>query len=546
MTRHILYLIRALIIVAFLILFVRLFELQVIKGGYYKDLADGNRIRRVVIKAPRGDILARGGEVLSKNSDLEKWLFFNYEKGYYVETDSPDKKLTKINSWIRKYPLRDSASHITGYVGLVNTDEAGKTDAQCINKGMRSADDTIGRSGLEEFYDCRLRGDDGEMLIEVEADGSFIRELGTKEPEKGEDIKTTIDYPLQEYVSTLFDGVTGAIIASDPTGQILAMYSSPSYDPNLFVEGSEKTIEILNDDKLPLFNRSISGKYPPGSIYKPLVATAALETKVIDRGYHYQDTGSITFSTAYGNYSFSNWYFTQYGGSEGSIDVTRAIARSTDTFFYKIGELTGIDNIVSWSQKFGLSQKTGIDLSGEVEGLVPSPKWKEEVKGERWFLGNTYHLSIGQGDLLVTPIAIHSAISAISNGGELCKPHFVSGFETGYNPNCLDLGIEESNIELVKEGMRKACSAGGTGYTFFDFEEKSGVEVACKTGTAQVGTEDKTHAWFTVFGPVDEPEIVLTILVEEGGEGSKVAGPIARQVFDFWYKDRVQDTNEHE
>jgi penicillin-binding protein 2 len=532
------FIIRFLLLSSFLILFIRLFELQVIKGKYYQDLANGNRIRRIALKAPRGEIFARGGELLVRNEKKVNAIYYNDLRGYYVAGDVNEKneKIVNVEGWQRSYPLKASASHITGYTGVVNEKESGKIASDCVDKGERMPTDLVGRSGLEEYYDCLLRGMDGEKLIEVSADGRYVRLLGEKEPVKGDDLETTIDYPLQEYVSTLLFGVKGVIIVSDYDGELLALYSSPSFDPNIFQDDPEKVSTLLNGKDLPLFNRAISGKYSPGSVFKTIIATAALETKAIDENYHYQDTGSINFHTPYGDYSYSNWYFSQYGATEGSIEVTRAIARSTDTFFYKIGELTGIDEVVNWSRKFGLAEKSGIDLPGEIEGLVPDPIWKEKVKGERWFLGNTYHLSIGQGDLSVTPIGMHTAISAISNNGNLCVPHLVSVSVDNKNFQCKDLEIEKTNIELVKEGMRKACTSGGTGYTFFDFKGKTGIDVACKTGTAQIGSAEKTHAWFTAFAPVEKPEIVVTVLVEEGGEGSKVAGPIARQIFDFWFK----------
>lgn len=534
-SKKIILIVRIILIVIFCVLAVRLFELQIIRGSYYKELADGNRIRKVVIKAPRGEILARGGEYLARNDEVDDFVLYNRQKGYFVSdtVDKNSQKISDVKTWNRSYPLRAATSQVTGYVGMVNQAEVGKTDTQCIDLGPHLSTDEIGRSGLEEYYDCKLRGTDGEKLLEVNADGSYVRELGQKDPVKGLDLKTTIDYPLQQYVSTLISGSRGIIVVSDAKGEILALYSSPSYDPNVFLNNSKKAGEVLKDKDLPLFNRVISGKYSPGSIFKPIVATAALESGAIDKNYHYQDTGVLKLSTIYGDYSYSNWYFTQYGGVEGSIDVTRAIARSTDTFFYKVGELTGISKLAQWSKMFGLGQKTGIDLPGEVSGLVPDPQWKEETKGEQWFLGNTYHFSIGQGDLEVTPIGIHSAITAIANGGELCKPRIVSSDKPDES-YCSSLGINDKNISIVKEGMVEACSSGGTGYTFFDFKQKHKIDVACKTGTAQIGT-DKTNAWFTAFAPSKDPQIVVTVLVEEGGEGSKVAGPIARQVFDFWF-----------
>src|SRR4030042_1231951 len=206
--------------------------------------------------------------------------------------------------------------------------------------------------------------------------------------------------------------------------------------------------------------------------------------------------------------------------------------------------MEGIDGLVSWSKKFGLEDMTGIDLPGEVKGLVPSPQWKEEVKGEKWFLGNTYHMSIGQGDIALTPIALNQAIAVIANGGLYCRPGIFMSEGSGRertdeeDNGCRQIGIEKEYIELVKSGMKGACSLGGTGYPFFDFEEKNPkhISIACKTGTAETGVNDKTHAWFIAFGPVDKPEIITTVLLEEGGEGSKVAGPIARNIFDYYFK----------
>jgi penicillin-binding protein 2 len=371
-----------------------------------------------------------------------------------------------------------------------------------------------------------LSGINGEELVEVDSAGEKIRTLGSKDPIDGNDLKTNIDYNLQIFVSDLLEGEKGAIIITDPKGEVLALYSSPSYNPNIFIKkDSEKIDNVFNDSDLPLFNRAIGGKFPPGSIFKPLVAIAALEEEKIDKDYMYEDTGQITFNTPYGDFSYRNWYYTQYGGVEGKIKLPKAIARSTDTFFYKVGELLGVDNLVDWSGKFGLNEKTGIDLPGEVEGLVPSPEWKEQVKGERWFLGNTYHMSIGQGDLAVTPIAMNTAIASIASGGNMCTPSIAK------DVNCKSIDIEKENIDLVKEGMVLACSEGGTAYPFFNFDE----EVACKTGTAQIGNSEETHAWFSVFSPVEDPEVVITILVEEGGEGSSKAAPIARKILDYWY-----------
>jgi penicillin-binding protein 2 len=216
------------------------------------------------------------------------------------------------------------------------------------------------------------------------------------------------------------------------------------------------------------------------------------------------------------------------------------MARSTDTFFYKLGEFVGVEKLKGWGHKFGLDEPTGVDLPQEVAGLVPSPEWKLKVRGERWFLGNTYHMSIGQGDIALTPIGINTAISAIASGGELCRPKV----RQQAPQECTDLGMSDKTIMLVKEGMKRACSSGGTGFTFFDFQIPTG----CKTGTAETGDGETTHAWFVAFAPVDFPEIVATVLVEKGGEGSSVAGPIAREIFDYWFgvAESTQDKQERD
>lgn len=532
---------RGILILGILFLVGRLIELQVIKGSYYRDLADGNRIRRVTITAPRGKILAANGQVLSTNKEIKKAIFFNPESGYEKkDIYDPNTENELITEYDRHYPMGQKAAHITGYVGVVSDDELGKTDANCLEKGIRSSEDYVGRTGLEERYDCQLRGVNGEMLIEVDTTGKTVRVLARKDPIPGSDLKTSVNEGLQKRIAELMHNKNGAVVVQNNQGQVLALFSSPTYDPNIFVndDNPEKVSSALNDSKQPMFNRAIAGVYHPGSIFKPVVAIAALEEDKIDENYTFDDTGSIVVN----DYTYNNWFFTQYGGAEGNISLVKAIARSTDTFFYKVGEILGVEKIVEWSGKFKLSETTGIDLPGEGQGLIPDPAWKLRVKSEPWFLGNTYHMAIGQGDLAITPIAINSAISAIARGGMYCKPH-LSG-----TTDCINLNIDKKNIELVKRGMISACRQGGTGYTFFN----ANPIVGCKTGTAETNKENVTHAWFTFFAPggkvengnimpSETSEITATVLVEEGGEGSKVAGPIARDIFNYWFGVTNQD-----
>lgn len=467
---------KGLLILGGLILVGRLAELQIIKGAYYESLADNNRLRRIPIHAARGRILDRNGEVLVDNKEVKFTVDFTPKEGFEkkeVTNDTPEKEI--ITEWQRDYKLGARFAHTSGILGEVDEQEVGKVDPNCQEKGVRVLGTLVGKSGLELRYDCLLRGVDGEELVEVDTFGNKIRVLGRKQSQAGEELHTTIDQGLQKIVSSRLNGEKGAIIATTPSGEVLALYSSPSFDPNLFVQKSssnqKEITKLLSDENLPLFNRTIGGSYHPGSIFKTLTALAALEDGVIDKSYTYDDQGFIKVN----DFTYNNWYFTQYGSTEGVIDLSKAIARSTDTLFYKIGELSGIDNLVKWSRNFKLDQKTGIDLPGEISGLVPSPEWKKAVKGERWFLGNTYHFAIGQGDLSLTPLSAHTIAMTIANQGQLCTPHLSQDKKT----DCTDLEIDPKNLDYVIQGMVAACQTGGTAYPFFDFSPT----VACKTGT---------------------------------------------------------------
>lgn len=523
---------RGLLFLGAVFLIARLGELQIIKGAYYKDLANGNRIRRIIIPAPRGQILARGGEAIAQNKEIKKRVVFNPKEGYQkiddIKNAAPDEL---ISEWKRNYPYKSDFGHITGYVGEVGEDEVGKIDPDCPEKGPRKLGNLIGKTGLEASFDCRLRGVDGEELLEVNSSGKKIRVLGTKDPIPGQNLVTSFDTGLQRKTALSMQGKVGAVVITDGKGQVLSLFSAPSYDPNVFVQddiiSTKKKAELLVDPNLPLFNRAISGEYHPGSIFKIVTASAALEEGKITPDFTFDDQGVIKI----GDFSYSNWYFSQFGGKEGVIGLTKAIARSTDTFFYKLGEMIGIDLLDKWAVRFGLGTKTGITLEGEANGLVPTPAWKRQVKGELWFLGNTYHMAIGQGDLTVTPLQANTIASVIAEDGKLCKPK-----ATPNTPTCKDLGLKSQTLSQIKEGMIGACSEGGTAFPFFGFKP----QVACKTGTAETNEKDKTHAWFNAIAPANVSDsksgtqIVTTILVEKGGEGSSVAAPIAKEIISYW------------
>jgi penicillin-binding protein 2 len=271
-------------------------------------------------------------------------------------------------------------------------------------------------------------------------------------------------------------------------------------------------------------NRTTSGRYHPGSVFKIAVAAGGLESGVIDGQTLIEDTGVIKI----GDYSYSNWLWTKRGGTDGMVDVVKALKKSNDIFFYKLGERMGPDSIKEWAMKFGYGQKTGVEVFGEIDGVVPDEEWKKEARGENWFLGNTYHYAIGQGDLGVTPLQVNMSTNIIAANGKKCKMSLLKDTK----PECETVKIKSDNLELVKSGMLAACSEGGTAWPLFNFKTK----IACKTGTAEVGDGSQdTHAWLTAFAPADNPEISITVMVERGGEGSDVAAPIVGDILKEWF-----------
>lgn len=526
----------ALLLIVFAVFFLRLFQLQIVDGKTNRFLAENNRIARIKIEAPRGLILDRRGEILAKNEpvyvlqekETDKGQTITRQEALLLQSEGNDAELRiKLR---RLYPQREVFSHVIGYLGEVTEKELkeGKMDL----KGYRQGN-LLGRVGLEAAYEEELAGREGSEVVEVDTQGKIIRRMGRILPSAGKTLTLAIDKKVQEVAAKAMEGKRGAVVAANPqTGEILAFYSSPSFDPTLFSpEGDrDELVGIINDEtNRPLLNRVIAGLFAPGSTFKIVTSIAGLEEEKITARTLINDPGVITV----GDFKYHNWYFTSYGKTEGEVDLAKALARSTDTYFYKLGEMTGIEKIVSWAEKFGVNKKTGIDLPGELAGFIATPEWKKRVKGESWFLGNTYHIAIGQGDLSLTPLAVNQVMAVIASGGKICQPRMLRlGAEnTPYEAECREVGIKKEYLKAVEKGLIAACSEGGTGWPFFGFKP----QVACKTGTAEIGEEDKTHAWFTVYAPVDNPEIVLTVLVERGGEGSSVAGPIAKEILEEYF-----------
>ncbi|MBI4999302.1 hypothetical protein HZB97_00840 [Candidatus Gottesmanbacteria bacterium] len=540
-----------LLIFSFWLLLWRLFDLTIIKGGYFHELSEGNRIQERVLRAARGVIYDRHGQVLARNKPIYKISFENLisrEEALAIEARGGTEAANLEMDLAREYPWAGLLAHVVGYMGEVREEELKIKNKQSFSSNEKlKMGDFVGRTGVEEEYEEILRGIDGKELIEVDALGTKIKSLGRIEPKPGKDLFLSLDLDLQKVAAEALAGKTGVVLVSAPiSGEILTLYSSPSFDPERV--GDLRDLRDLRGE--PFFNRAIAGLYPPGSTFKIITAAAGLETGKINKDTKIEDVGEIVI----GPYRFPNWYWRQYGRKEGLLDIVGAIKRSNDIFFYKVGEFVGIEGLEGWAKKFGLGKPLGIDLPGEAAGIIK--------KQRDWFLGDTYHVAIGQGDMQVTPLQMNFWTSVIANGGKLCQPHLTkdtsdggrqarsarhdSSEVEGVGKKCKDIGLKKETIDLIKEGMREACSPGGTGWPLFNFK----IPVACKTGTAEYGDPGgKTHAWFTVFAPVSasdsgnqhikvdqvEPEISITVLVEGGGEGSSVAAPIAKKILEEWF-----------
>lgn len=537
-----------LIFLFIIILFLRLFQLTIVKGNYYRTLSEQNRLREIIIEAPRGEIVDRKGFVIAQS--LNPNVNQKIEQGLL---DNNQKIVSK-----RIYNSPESIAPLIGYRQIADVNDL-KNDTCQIKLQLG---DRTGKKGVEKLFDCELRGQQGKKLVEIDAQGRYLKTVDVIPPISGNNIQLALDFELQKKAYELIKDSKAAIVVTNPkTGEILASVSSPSFNSQDFEDSSSRAIQIyLNDKNHPLFNRVTEATYPPGSVFKLVVATAALEEKVINEKTEIEDKGSIKAGAA----TFGNWYYLQYGKVEGMVDVVKAIRRSNDIFFYIAGERVGVEKIKKWSDIFGLGKHTEIGLD-ESEGLIPSTFWKKEVLKENWYLGDTYNLSIGQGYVGTTPLQMALVTDVFANGGYLCKPELQKIQNSEFKiQNCKKLPISQKTINLIREGMKQACSTGGTGWPLFNFKikyqlnqssqsksVKSGktdstdstdnrfqpIQVACKTGTAESHAKSgMPHAWITAFAPYENPEISVTILIEEGGQGSDVAGPIARDILKAYFE----------
>ncbi|MBI4122144.1 MAG: penicillin-binding protein 2 [Parcubacteria group bacterium] len=443
------------------------------------------------------------------------------------------------------YEPVQSLSHLLGYMTRL---QPGEYD-DLSTKGYLY-NDSIGRTGLESFYEETLRGQFGSRDMEVDAQGQFKQVLNVQAPVDGANLITSLDLEFQRAVEAILrkhlqaaGKTAGSVVILDPnTGEVLALVSVPTYDSNLFSKGIDTATfaELINGASQPMFPRAVAGEYPSGSIFKPIVAAAALQEGVV--------TPRTTF-TSVGGIRINEWFFPDWrAGGHGATDVYRALADSVNTYFYIVGggyqqfEGLGVDRLTAYARQFGLAQATGIDLPGEASGFLPSKQWKEEIKKESWYIGDTYHLAIGQGDLLVTPLQMAQVIATFANGGTVYKPHLVTSIvDASLNPLqtmapavvSTDM-VSDAHLQTVQQGLRQVVTR-GSGQRLSDLP----VDVAGKTGTAQWHSSRDPHAWFVGYAPYRAPTIAFSVLVEEGGEGSGIAVSIAHDLLAWWAQNRT-------
>lgn len=586
---------------ALAILIGRSIMLQIFKHDEYAQAAETNRVRILRIKAARGEIYDRNGIPLTRSvprfeltlNPLELPRDPTLRDRVLLElaeiTGTPREILTTA-AQIAVLPVRPVAitpyltleeiyplitrtqhiegvelavasareyqggpefSHILGYVGRIAPEEKN----QYLTQGYY-LDDSVGKAGLELSLEHYLRGRDGRQYTEVDAHGKVQNTLAREDAQGGGKVRLTLDAEFQKFArQSLARGLqaararSGTLIAMNPqNGEIYALVSLPDYDNNLFTAGGQLTGEIAalfeNPDH-PLFFRAIAGTYPSGSTIKPAVAAAALKQGIISRATVFFSSGGLTIS---------QWFFPDWkAGGHGATNVVKALVESVNTFFYIIGggyrdiDGLGIDALAEALRGFGFGARTGVEFYEEAEGLVPTPRWKEEAKGERWYIGDTYHLAIGQGDILVTPLQIARMTAYFASGGKWTRPHVVldpdlenlvaAGSFASRDLECCgkDGGpqIDPADIAIVRQGLRDAVRFGSARGL-----DALTVSSAGKTGTAQWSSVNPPHAWFTGWAPYNDAQIVVTVIEEEGGEGSAAAVPVAKEVLQWWFQNR--------
>ncbi len=567
----------------FSLIVVKLFFLQILEGEKYRQKSEGNRLKVFEIPPVRGPILDRNGYILA-SSDVSFSLYiipseckpvmattkaiasiFGVESDYILNKVKKGKAANPYSPVLikkglnidqitvllshsfelpgihieetskRAYPLGDFMSHVLGYVGEVSKKQLEELSSLGYKMG-----DMVGKMGVERLKETTLRGTKGGSLIETDALGRMVREVTKVPPVNGETVSLTLDYRLQEIVEAELEGIRGAIACLDPkNGDVLAMASAPSFDPNLFVDGISGEVwnSLLSDPNKPLVNRVVSGLYPMGSVFKVVVAIAALEEGVTDEKEMVNCTGSYRF----GNREFGCWK--EHG--HGPVNLRRALVESCDYYFYEMGRRLGVDKISLYANLLGLGSLTGTGLLEEKEGIVPSTEWKRKTLKTPWYPGETISYAIGQGYLAITPLQVARMFSAVSNGGLLPKVRITMAQEEE-NPKEVKLPIKTETLRVIRDALWGVVNEPrGTGTK----SRVEGWDVIGKTGTAQTRSVNivekdinrvpyhlRDHAWFVAAAPKEDPQLVVVVLVEHGGHGGSAAAPIAKRIFEWYFR----------
>ena len=573
----------------FVILLGRMVYLQLWRGEYYTKQSDGNRLRQSRIIAPRGLIFDKNGKelvnnlpgyavVLQKQADYKPETLQhisqllgipvevikkkikesqNYYEPILLKSDLSLEMVTKIEEQrrympevmlsvqpIRNYPYKELGVHALGYVGEVSSYEIEKGLFKNVTQGS-----IVGKSGLEKSYDKILRGEDGAFMEEVDVAGNVVKHYDSVQPVPGKNLQLTLDFRLQQSLEDFTDkhlaflrssglaprARAAAVVALDPrNGAVRAMVSRPGYDPNLFVHGisSKDWNRINDDDSYPLNNKVISGEYPPGSTFKIVTGSAAFELNKVGLNEPIYDGGFHPLVPTMGN-----------AGGEvlGWLTFISALAMSDNVYFYELGNRVGIDNIAKYARLYGFGEKTGIDLEGESKGLVASKQVKREIWNEDWRLGDTFNAAIGQGFNLTTPMQLSVMLSIVANGGIKYQPYLVdsilnadgSFFDRPKRAEAKHIDVSQQTIDYMRQGMSATTKEGGTASYFSQLPKP----IAGKTGTAE-NSHGRDHGLFVAYGPVEDPELVVVCIVEQGGFGSTAAGPIVYKAFEEYFKER--------
>lgn len=576
-------------LVLFAVLLGRMVYLQLWRGDYYAKQSDGNRLRQSRILAPRGIIYDSEGKELVNNLPgyavvLQKQSSYkpetlqrlsnllqmpveeinakikaseNFYEPIMLKNNLDQQMVTKIEEQrrympevmlsvqpIRNYPYHELAVHALGYVGEVSAYEIEQGLFKNITQGS-----LVGKAGLEKTYDKYLRGEDGAFMEEVDVAGNVVKHYDSVQPIPGKNLKLTIDYELQKELEAFTDkhlaflrssGIApgaraAAVVAIDPrNGAVRAMVSRPGYDPNWFVHGisSKNWNSINNDPNYPMNNKVITGEYPPGSTFKIVTGSAAFELKKVGLDEPIFDGGFHPMVPTMGN-----------AGGEvlGWLTFIKALAMSDNVYFYELGYRVGIDNIEKYAHIFGFGERTGIDLEGESKGLVASKKVKREIWDEDWRLGDTFNAAIGQGFNLTTPIQLSVMLSIVANGGTKYQPYLVDSiinsdgslFEKPKRAEGKHIDVSQQTIDYIRMGMSATTKEGGTASYFAGLPKP----IAGKTGTAE-NSHGRDHGLFVAYGPVDDPELVVVCIVEQGGFGSIAAGPIVYKAFEEFFQEK--------